>query len=105
VVEARLFELTTRVQLSAFDDAAFNDAMLRARDRGVFSAARVVETVLDCLAGVVGIASAAVVVSVLNPVLLALLAAAELPGGWAAVRAARIGYATNFALADSRRRK
>ena len=45
------------------------------------------------------------VVSVLNPILLAVLAAAELPGGWAAVRAARIGYATNFALADSRRRK
>jgi ATP-binding cassette, subfamily B, bacterial len=105
VVETRLFELTTRVQLSAFDDAAFNDAMLRARDRGVASAARVVETVLDCLTGAVGIASAAVVVSVLNPVLLALLAAAELPGGWAAVRSARIGYATNFALADSRRRK
>jgi ATP-binding cassette subfamily B protein/ATP-binding cassette subfamily C protein len=30
---------------------------------------------------------------------------AELPGGWAAVRAARIGYITNFALADSHRRK
>jgi ATP-binding cassette, subfamily B, bacterial len=105
VVETRLFELTTRVQLSAFDDAEFNDAMLRARDRGVLSAARVVETVLDCLTGAVGIASAAVVVSVLNPILLAVLVAAELPGGWAAVRSARIGYATNFALADSRRRK
>ena len=105
VVETRLFELTTRVQLSAFDDAEFNDAMLRARDRGVMSAAAVVETVLDCLTGAVGIASAAVVVSVLNPLLLAVLVAAELPGGWAAVRSARIGYATNFALADSRRRK
>jgi ABC-type multidrug transport system fused ATPase/permease subunit len=105
VVETRLFELTTRVQLSAFDDAEFNDSMLRARDRGVMSAAVVVETVLDCLTGAVGIASAAVVVSVLNPILLAVLVAAELPGGWAAVRSARIGYATNFALADSRRRK
>jgi ATP-binding cassette subfamily B protein/ATP-binding cassette subfamily C protein len=105
VVETRLFELTTRVQLSAFDDTEFNDAMLRARDRGVLSAARVVETVLDCLTGAVGIAAAAVVVSVLNPILLAVLVAAELPGGWAAVRSARIGYATNFALADSRRRK
>ncbi|HEX5291156.1 MAG TPA: ABC transporter ATP-binding protein [Streptosporangiaceae bacterium] len=105
VVETRLFELTTRVQLSAFDDAEFNDAMLRARDRGVMSAAVVVETVLDCLTGAVGIASAAAVVSVLNPILLAVLVAAELPGGWAAVRSARIGYATNFALADSRRRK
>ena len=105
VVETRLFELTTRVRLSAFDDAAFNDAMLRARDRGALAAALVVETVLDCLTGAVGIISAAAVVSVLNPVLLALLVLAELPGGWAAVRAARISYATNFALADSRRRK
>jgi ATP-binding cassette subfamily B protein len=105
VVETRLFELTTRVQLSAFDDSEFNDAMLRARDRGVMSAARVVETVLDCLTGAVGIAAAAAVVSVLNPILLALLVVAELPGGWAAVRSARIGYATSFALADSRRRK
>jgi ATP-binding cassette subfamily B protein len=105
VVETRLFELTTRVRLSAFDDAEFNDAMLRARDRGLFSAARVVETVLDCLTGATGILSAAVVVSVLHPVLLVLLIIAELPGGWAAVRSARIGYATNFALADSRRRK
>jgi hypothetical protein len=30
VVEIRLFELTTRVKLAAFDDAVFNDAMLRA---------------------------------------------------------------------------
>jgi ATP-binding cassette, subfamily B, bacterial len=105
VVEIRLFELTTQVELSAFDDAAFHDAMLRARDRGMYSAAQVVQTVLDCLTGTVGIVSAAVVVGVLNPILLALLVAAELPGGWAAVRSARIGYATSFALADSRRRK
>ena len=41
----------------------------------------------------------------LQPILLILLLIAELPGGWAAVRAARIGYITNFALADSHRRK
>jgi hypothetical protein len=49
--------------------------------------------------------SAALVVAVLQPSLLVLLLLAELPEGWAAVRAARIGYITNFALADSRRRK
>ena len=47
----------------------------------------------------------ALVVAVLQPILLVLLLAAELPGGWAAIRAARIGYITNFALADSHRRK
>ena len=79
--------------------------MMRARDRGLYSASAVVETVVNCLTGAVGIASAAVVVGVLNPILLALLVAAEMPGGWAAVRSARIGYATRFALADNHRRK
>jgi ATP-binding cassette subfamily B protein/ATP-binding cassette subfamily C protein len=64
-----------------------------------------VTNVLDCVTGAAGIASAALVVAVLQPILLVLLLVAELPGGWAAVRAARIGYITNFALADSHRRK
>ncbi len=104
-VEIRLFDLTTRVELAAFDDAAFHDAMLRARDRGLYSAPQVVAYVINCLTGAVGIASAAVVITVLQPVLLGLLVVAELPGGWAAVRSARIDYTTSFALADSRRRK
>lgn len=33
VVEIRLLDLTTRVELAAFDDAEFHDAMLRARNR------------------------------------------------------------------------
>jgi ATP-binding cassette subfamily B protein len=104
-VELRLFDLTTRVELAAFDDAAFHDAMLRARDRGLYSAPQVVAYVINCMTGAVGIASAAAVITVLQPVLLGLLVIAELPGGWAAVRSARIGYTTSFALADSRRRK
>jgi hypothetical protein len=39
------------------------------------------------------------VVAVLQPVLLVLLVLAELLSGWAAVRSARIGYLTSFALA------
>ena len=105
LVELRLLDLTTQVELAAFDDAKFNDAMLRARDRGTFAANRVVTTVLDCVTAAVGIVAAALVVAVLQPVLLALLVLAELPGGWAAVRSARIGYLTSFALADTQRRK
>ena len=105
LVELRLLDLTTQVELAAFDDANFNDAMLRARDRGTFAANRVVTTVLDCVTAAVGIIAAALVVAVLQPVLLALLVLAELPGGWAAVRSARIGYLTSFALADTQRRK
>src|SRR5580693_8955059 len=105
VVEIRLLDLTTQVELAAFDDAGFYDAMQRARDRGLYSASQVVTNVLDCVTGAAGIISAALVVAVLQPVLLVLLLLAELPGGWAAVRAARIEYITNFALADSQRRK
>jgi len=105
LVEIRLLDLTTQVELAAFDDAEFYDAMQRARDRGLYSAPQVVTNVLDCVTGVAGIVSAALVVAVLQPILLVLLLFAELPGGWAAVRAARIGYLTNFALADSHRRK
>src|SRR6266702_831294 len=105
VVEIRLLDLTTRVELAAFDDAEFYDAMQRARDRGLYSAPQVVANVLDCVTGAVGIVSAALVVAVLQPILLVLLLLAELPGGWAAVRPARIGYITRFALADSHRRK
>ena len=105
VVEIRLLDLTTQVELAAFDDAEFYDAMQRARDRGLYSAPQVVTNVLDCVTGVAGIVAAALVVAVLQPLLLVLLLLAELPGGWAAVRAARIGYITNFALADSHRRK
>ena len=105
LVEIRLLDLTTQVELAAFDDATFYDAMQRARDRGLYSAPQVVTNVLDCVTGASGIVSAASVVAVLAPILLVLLLLAELPGGWAAVRSARIGYITNFALADSMRRK
>jgi methionine-S-sulfoxide reductase len=44
LVELRLLDLTTQVELAAFDDPNFNDAMLRARDRGTFAANRVVST-------------------------------------------------------------
>ena len=105
VVELRLFGLTTQVELAAFDDADFHDAMRRARDRGLYSATQVVTDVINCVTGAVGIVSSAVVLTVLQPVLLGLLILAELPGAWAAVRTARIDYTTSFALADSRRRK
>jgi ATP-binding cassette, subfamily B, bacterial len=105
IVEVELFGLTTSVDLAAYDDPDFHDRMQRARQRGIFSATQVVDDVINCLTGLTGLASAAVVVGVLQPVLLVLLLAAQLPGAWAAVRTARIRYVTRFALIDSRRRK
>jgi ATP-binding cassette subfamily B protein len=61
--------------------------------------------VINFLTAFAGLASAAVVVGVLQPVLLAVLLLAQLPGAWSAVRSARIRYLTRFALIDAYRRK
>ena len=105
VVEVRLYDLTSQVELAAFDDPDFHDRMQRARDRGVYSASALVNDVINFVTAFAGLASAAVVVGVLQPVLLAVLLLAQLPGAWAAVRSARISYLTRFALIDSYRRK
>jgi ATP-binding cassette subfamily B protein len=105
VVEVRLYDLTTQVELAAFDDPDFHDRMQRARDRGVSSASALVNDVINFVTAFAGLASAAVVVGVLQPILLAVLMLAQLPGAWAAVRSARINYLTRFALIDSYRRK
>jgi ATP-binding cassette subfamily B protein/ATP-binding cassette subfamily C protein len=105
VVEVRLYDLTSQVELAAFDDPDFHDRMQRARDRGVNSASALVNDVIEFVAAFAGLASAAVVVGVLQPILLAVLLLAQLPGAWAAVRSARIRYLTRFALIDSYRRK
>jgi ATP-binding cassette subfamily B protein/ATP-binding cassette subfamily C protein len=105
VVEVRLYDLTSQVELAAFDDPDFHDRMQRARDRGVNSASALVNDMVNFVTAFAGLASAAVVVGVLQPILLAVLLLAQLPGAWSAVRSARINYLTRFALIDSYRRK
>jgi ATP-binding cassette subfamily B protein/ATP-binding cassette subfamily C protein len=105
VVEVRLYDLTSRVELAAFDDPDFHDRMQRARDRGTYSASALVNDMINFVTAFAGLASAAVVVGVLQPILLAVLLLAQLPGAWAAVRSARISYLTRFALIDAYRRK
>jgi ATP-binding cassette subfamily B protein len=105
IVEVQLYDLTTQVELAAFDDPDFHDRMQRARTRGLSSASMLVNDVINFLTGFAGLASAAVVVGVLQPLLLVVLLLAQVPGAWAAVRSARIRYLTRFALIDSYRRK
>jgi len=104
-VEVRLYDLTSQVDLAAFDDPDFHDRMQRARDRGVYSASALVNDVINFVTAFAGLASAAVVVGILQPILLAVLLIAQLPGAWSAVRSARINYLTRFALIDAYRRK
>lgn len=105
ITEVRLYDLTTQVELAAFDDPDFHDRMQRAESRGLSSASMLVNDVINFLTAFAGLAAAAVVVGVLQPILLVVLLLAQLPGAWAAVRSARIRYLTRFALIDSYRRK
>jgi ATP-binding cassette subfamily B protein/ATP-binding cassette subfamily C protein len=104
-VERRLLALTTRVELAAFDDPGFNDAMQRARDRGVLAAPQVVDATVNVITGAAGLAAAAGILGVLHPVLLPLLIVSALPEGWASVRAARMQYLTSVAWIGAHRRK
>ena len=105
LVEVRLYDLTSRVELAAFDDPEFHDHMERAQTRGLISASQLVNNVINCVTAFAGLGSAAVVVGVLSPILLLVVLLAQLPGAWAAIRSARIRYVTRFALIDSYRRK
>jgi len=103
--ETRLFELTTRVELTAFDDHEFHNAMRRARDNGVPDTATVVEMTITVLTGAVGLAAPAVALGLLHPVLMPLLLVTAVPAGWAALRTARLRYAAFYRLSAARRRK
>ncbi|MFI7448945.1 ABC transporter ATP-binding protein [Nonomuraea sp. NPDC049714] len=103
--EERLYGLTSRVELAAFDDPEFHDALERARSRGVATVDSVVTTAIDVVTAAVGIAAVAGVLSVLHPILLPLLLLAVLPDAWAAVRSARMRYTTMFSLIPAMRRK
>ncbi|WP_405161026.1 ABC transporter ATP-binding protein/permease [Nocardia sp. NBC_01499] len=105
VVERRLFEVTTRVELVAFDDPLFHATLSRARDRGLTEAYRLVTTVTAVLTSIIGFVSAATVLGLLNPILLPLLLVAAIPDGLIALRIAKTRYQVTYQLSASRRRK
>nr|WP_082534665.1 ABC transporter ATP-binding protein [Nonomuraea pusilla] len=105
LAETRLLDLTTRVDLAAFDDDDFHNAMRRARDSGVPDTATVVETTIAALTATVGVASATAALGLLHPLLMPLLLLTALPAGWAAVRAGKLGYQAFYRLSAARRRK
>lgn len=101
--ERRLFEVTTAVQLGAFDQDAFADDMERAT-RGPDSAATLVQETANMFAGLVNLCAVAVAVVVINPLLLAALVVATVPNVYAAMRAGQLRYAT-FVAGSVRRRR
>ncbi|MBT2230029.1 ABC transporter ATP-binding protein [Nonomuraea sp. NEAU-A123] len=105
LTEERLYGLTSRVDLVAYDDPDFHDSLERANMRGVAVADSVVTSAIDVVTAAVGITAVAGVLGVLHPVLLPLLLLAVLPDAWAAIRSARMRYMTMHALIPARRRK
>lgn len=105
IVETRMYELTTAVELAALDDSNFLDDLKRAEGRGLAAAPTVVRNAVDVLTGLVGLVAAAGTLGVLHPLLLPLLLLTALPEGWASVRAARMRYITMLTLVSSHRRK
>ncbi|MFF4622251.1 ABC transporter ATP-binding protein [Nonomuraea jabiensis] len=98
LAETRLFELTTRVELAAFDDHDFHNAMRRARDSGVPDTANVVETTIAAVTGAVGVLASAVALGLLHPALIPLSVAG------AAVLAIRTGQMSLAALIQTMNR-
>jgi ATP-binding cassette subfamily B protein/ATP-binding cassette subfamily C protein len=105
IVEIRMYELTTSVELAALDDSDFLDDMKRAEGRGMLAAPMMVQYTVDVLTGSVGLVAAAGTLGVLHPLLLPLLLLTAVPEGWASVRAARMRYLTMVALINVERRK
>ena len=105
LAETRLLRLTSQVELAAFDDDEFHNAMQRARDSGVPDSATMVEMTVNVLNGAVGIVATLITLAVLQPVLMPLQLVTAFPGAWAALRSARMRYAAFLRVSTARRRK
>lgn len=103
-VETRLFEATTAVELAAFDDAGFAEEMARARERGVTEAASIVDSSVNLLTGVVGLAATGLAVIFIQPLLLPCLILAAIPSAVTAIRMARREYLAMLRWITRRRR-
>ncbi|MFC4117129.1 ABC transporter ATP-binding protein [Nonomuraea zeae] len=103
--EERLYTVTSRVELVAFDDPEFHNGLERARGRASGVASWVVSAAVDVVTSLISLAAAVGVLGVLHPVLIPLLLLAVLPDAWAAVRSARQRYSTVYGLGPARRRK
>lgn len=104
LADEKLVEAGLSVELTAFDDPRFFDRMFRARDRGLLYLPRVVDNLTDAVGAAVAVVAAAVSLTMLHPALLPVLVLSVVPDGWAALWAARLGYASNARLASLNRR-
>ncbi|MEV6521077.1 ABC transporter ATP-binding protein [Longispora sp. NPDC051575] len=90
--ELHLLGVTSRVELSAYDDDSYADDVQRARNRGLHSLGQLVDNAVDLITSGVRFFAVGAALLVIHPVLLPVLVVAALPEGWGAVRAARASY-------------
>jgi ATP-binding cassette, subfamily B, bacterial len=105
MAEDQLAQASSQVDLAAFDDPTFHDAMMRARDSGAPRVDRALDQAVELAGSLVSMAAVATTVAVLNPVLLPVLALSVLPEAWATLRTARMSYLAMIAWMDTRRRQ
>jgi ATP-binding cassette, subfamily B, bacterial len=91
--ETELYAASLAADLESFDDPAFYDRLLRARDRGVMHLEGAVDATVDIGSAFFAVAGSAVALAVLHPVLLLVLSLALLPEAIAALASARLQYA------------
>lgn len=105
LVEMRLFEATSLVELAAFDDAGYTEEMNRARDRGMTEAAQIVNSTVDLATGLTGVTATTAAVAVIAPLLVPFVVLASIPAAVMAVRMARRQYLSMLAHTNRRRRR
>ncbi|WP_173100583.1 ABC transporter ATP-binding protein [Actinomadura verrucosospora] len=95
----RLYEATAAVELAAFDDPDWQEALSRARQRTLPAIELAVAELLAVAAAIAGLLAVGGILATLHPLLLVLLTASVIPHTWAAMRAARTAYTGEIPLA------
>ncbi|MEV6429911.1 ABC transporter ATP-binding protein [Nocardia sp. NPDC051463] len=90
--QRRVLELTTDVELLAFDDSGFRDALHRIRDRSSVVLSGLLFSGLQTVSGAVGLLAIAGALTLLHPMLFVLMLLAVLPAWWASLRSAQMIY-------------
>ncbi|MFC0849831.1 ABC transporter ATP-binding protein [Streptomyces noboritoensis] len=99
--DADMVEAVCRVEAAAYGEEGFADRQ-EAAEMGVMRTNLMVRDAQQFMAAVIRMAAAAGVLTVLHPLMLALLVLAVLPAGAGAVMAARVDYETHYANVGDR---
>ena len=104
VAEERVVVAASRVDLVAYDDPEFHEALVRARDVSTPFIDQGARQLIELTAAVVSLIAMAGTLGVLNPVLLPVIILSIAPQTWTALGNARRGYAVMVRTGSAKRR-